>query len=250
MSSLSMSLNHLVACFLSTAGLLLSTHALGADTPPNIILIITDDQGYGDLACHGNPHIKTPQLDRLFRESTRLTDFHVSPTCAPTRSALMTGRHEFKNGISHTINERERLRLDAKILPQVLKQAGYTTGIFGKWHLGDEAPYQPEQRGFDEVFIHGAGGIGQTYPEAAVMHPETATSIRSSDITAHLKRLKATAPMCSSIKPHSGSIKCEASHRSLPTSRPMRPMALTIAHLDLTNRTPMLSHLKSHVSMG
>ncbi len=131
---------------------------------PNIILIMTDDQGYGDLACHGNPIIQTPHLDRLAAESVRFTDFHVSPTCAPTRSAIMTGRHEFKNGVTHTILERERLTLSATTLPQVLQRAGYTTGIFGKWHLGDEDPYQPGRRGFNEVFIHGAGGIGQTYP--------------------------------------------------------------------------------------
>jgi len=141
-----------------------TTSAVDAPRKPNIILILTDDQGYGDLACHGNPHIKTPNLDRMYRESTRLTDFHVSPTCSPTRSALMTGRHEFYNGVTHTIMERERMTLKATTLPQVLKRAGYTTGIFGKWHLGDEDAYQPGQRGFDEVFIHGAGGIGQTYP--------------------------------------------------------------------------------------
>ena len=131
---------------------------------PNIVLILSDDQGYGDLSCHGNPHIKTPHLDRLHGESVRLTEFHVSPTCAPTRSALMTGRHEFFGGVTHTILERERLSLKAVTLPQVLKAAGFTTGIFGKWHLGDEEAYQPGRRGFDEVFIHGGGGIGQTYP--------------------------------------------------------------------------------------
>jgi len=120
---------------------------------PNIIFIITDDQGYGDVSAHGNPILKTPNLDRLHREGVRFTDFHVSPTCAPTRAALLTGRHEFKNGITHTILERERLALDAVTLPQVLKTAGYTAGIFGKWHLGDEDAYQPEKRGFDEVFI-------------------------------------------------------------------------------------------------
>jgi arylsulfatase A-like enzyme len=135
-----------------------------AGTKPNIILIITDDQGYGDLSCHGNPILKTPNIDKLHARSVRFTDFHVSPTCAPTRSALMTGRHEFKNGVTHTINERERLNLKSFTLAQLLRRAGYTTGIFGKWHLGDEAAYQPDQRGFDEVFIHGAGGIGQTYP--------------------------------------------------------------------------------------
>jgi arylsulfatase len=131
---------------------------------PNVVLIITDDQGYGELACHGNPILKTPHLDELHRQSVRFTDFQVSPTCAPTRCSLMTGRHEFRSGVTHTINERERMSLKATILPQVLKAAGYRTGIFGKWHLGDEAPYQPDRRGFDEVFIHGAGGIGQTFP--------------------------------------------------------------------------------------
>ena len=131
---------------------------------PNIIFILTDDQGYGDLSCHGNPILKTPHIDRLHAEGVRFTDFHVSPTCAPTRSALLTGRHEFRNGVTHTILERERLALKAVTLPEVLKASGYATGIFGKWHLGDEAEYQPNRRGFDEVFIHGAGGIGQSYP--------------------------------------------------------------------------------------
>jgi len=131
---------------------------------PNILFILTDDQGYGDVGAHGNPVLKTPHLDRLRSESVRFTDFQVSPTCAPTRSALLTGRHEFKNGITHTILERERLALGAATLAEQLQKAGYRTGIFGKWHLGDEAEYQPNKRGFDEVYIHGAGGIGQSYP--------------------------------------------------------------------------------------
>ena len=131
---------------------------------PNIIFIITDDQGYGDLSCHGNPILKTPNIDRIHAEGVRFTDFRVSPTCAPTRSALMTGRHEFRNGVTHTILERERLTLKATTLAEVLRSAGYATGIFGKWHLGDEPEYQPNRRGFDEVYVHGAGGIGQTYP--------------------------------------------------------------------------------------
>jgi arylsulfatase len=131
---------------------------------PNIILIMTDDQGYGELGCHGNKIIKTPNLDKLYTESVRFTDFQVSPTCSPTRAALMTGKHEFRSGVTHTIYERERLSLKSITIAQVLKSAGYTTGIFGKWHLGDEPQYQPDKRGFDEVFIHGGGGIGQTYP--------------------------------------------------------------------------------------
>ncbi len=135
-----------------------------APSRPNIIFILTDDQGYGDLSCTGNPILKTPNLDRLHDEGVRFTDFQVSPTCAPTRAALNSGRHEFRNGVTHTIFERERLTLNATTIAQVLQGAGYATGIFGKWHLGDEAEYQPNRRGFDEVFIHGAGGIGQTYP--------------------------------------------------------------------------------------
>ncbi len=131
---------------------------------PNVVFIITDDQGYGDISAHGNPVLKTPNLDRLHAEGVRFTDFHVSPTCSPTRASLMSGRHEFRNGVTHTILERERMSLGTVTLPQTLKAAGYTTGIFGKWHLGDEAEYQPNRRGFDEVFIHGGGGIGQTYP--------------------------------------------------------------------------------------
>lgn len=130
---------------------------------PNLILVMTDDQGYAQLACHGHPWLKTPNLDKLHGQSTRFTTFMAAPTCSPTRAALMSGRHPEKNGITHTILERDRMALDTITLPQVLAKSGYKSGIFGKWHLGDEAPYQPEKRGFDEVFIHGAGGIGQAF---------------------------------------------------------------------------------------
>jgi arylsulfatase len=137
---------------------------VAAADQPNIVFILTDDQGYGDISAHGNPILKTPHLDRLRSESVRFEDFHVSPTCAPTRSALFTGRHEFKNGVTHTILERERLAPGAVTLAQTLRDSGYATGIFGKWHLGDEDEYLPTARGFTEMFIHGAGGIGQSYP--------------------------------------------------------------------------------------
>lgn len=91
---------------------------------PNIILVMTDDQGYGDLACHGNPVLKTPNLDALHARSLRFTKFQVSPTCSPTRASLLTGRHEFKNGGTHTINERERLALESVTLADMLKKAG------------------------------------------------------------------------------------------------------------------------------
>ena len=128
---------------------------------PNIILVITDDQGMGDLSCMGNKVVKTPHIDQFHDKAVRFTDFQVSPTCAPTRAALMSGRVPFKNGVTHTIYQRERMALDAYTFPQALQKAGYTTGIFGKWHLGDEEAYLPGSRGFDEVLIHGSGGIGQ-----------------------------------------------------------------------------------------
>lgn len=128
---------------------------------PNIIIVITDDQGIGDLYCMGNEVVKTPNIDRFYQQSTRFTDFQVSPTCAPTRAAIMSGRFPFKVGVTHTIQQRERMALDVYTLPQALQGAGYATGLFGKWHLGDEAAYLSRSRGFDEVLMHGAGGIGQ-----------------------------------------------------------------------------------------
>jgi arylsulfatase len=145
--------------------LLLASSTLAATTDkPNIILVMPDDVGYGDYRCLGNPIMRTPVVDAFKKQSLLFTQFHVSPTCSPCRSALMSGRHEFKNGVTHTILERERMSLKTFTLPQMLKTVGYTTGIFGKWHLGDEEAYRPESRGFDEVYIHGGGGIGQTYP--------------------------------------------------------------------------------------
>jgi arylsulfatase A-like enzyme len=142
-----------------------------AGSRPSIILVMTDDQGMGDLSCMGNPILKTPNLDRFYEKATRFRDFHVSPTCSPTRSALMSGRHDMRNGVTHTIKERELMALSTTTFPQLLQEAGYATGIFGKWHLGDPDEYQPYNRGFSEVFIHGAGGIGQAYEGSCADFP-------------------------------------------------------------------------------
>mgnify|MGYP006093566195 CR=1 FL=1 len=141
----------------------MSTDFSHAQKQPNIIFMMTDDQGYGDLACHGHPFLKTPNIDKLYAQSTRFTDYHVSPTCAPTRAALMSGRNPFEAGVTHTILERERMAPELPTVAEALQKAGYTTGVFGKWHLGEADAYQPGSRGFDEVFIHGAGGIGQNF---------------------------------------------------------------------------------------
>lgn len=144
------------------AGALMLTTAHAAERKPNVIVILTDDQGYGDMACHGNPWLKTPEIDRLHDESVRLTDFHVDPTCAPTRAALMTGRYSARTGVWLTYGSRHHLRRDEVTMADVFKQNGYETAIFGKWHLGDNYPFRPMDRGFDVSLIHGGGVVGET----------------------------------------------------------------------------------------
>ncbi len=129
---------------------------------PNVVIVITDDQGYGDLGCTGNPIIKTPHIDQLASESSGLSDYHVAPTCSPTRCSLLTGHWTNRTGVWHTIMGRSMLRENEVTVGQMFSDAGYETGMFGKWHLGDNYPYRPEDRGFTEVYRHGGGGIGQT----------------------------------------------------------------------------------------
>lgn len=135
-----------------------------ADDPkhPNVVIVITDDQGYGDLSCHGNPVLKTPRIDDLYNESVRLVDYHVAPTCSPTRAALQSGHWTNRTGVWHTIMGRSMLRENEPTIGQVFQDAGYATAMFGKWHLGDNYPYRPEDRGYSEVLRHGGGGVGQT----------------------------------------------------------------------------------------
>ncbi len=135
-------------------------------TRPNLVFVITDDNSFDTVGRYGGG-APSPNLDKLYDEGLRLNRFHVSPTCAPSRASFMTGRHEFYAGVTHTIFGRDRMNLDALTVAQMLKQSGYATGMFGKWHLGDPKPYRPFQRGFDEVWQHGAGGIGQWYPNSA-----------------------------------------------------------------------------------
>lgn len=128
---------------------------------PNVILIITDDQGYGDLGFTGNPHIKTPVLDKFARESIRFNEFCVSPVCAPTRSSLMTGRYSLRTGVRDTYNGGAQMATTEITIAEMLRESGYQTGIFGKWHLGDNYPSRPIDQGFDESLIHLSGGMGQ-----------------------------------------------------------------------------------------
>ncbi len=150
------------ACLIASAALAWIASVAAAETRPNVVLVITDDQGYGDLSCHGNTMLRTPHLDQLARASVRFTDFHVDPTCSETRAALMTGRYASRAGVWHTIMGRSILHRDETTLGQVFAASGYRTGAFGKWHLGDNFPYRPHDRGFQETLVHGGGGVGQT----------------------------------------------------------------------------------------
>ncbi len=128
---------------------------------PNVILVMTDDQGYGDLSCHGNPVLKTPHLDQMHAESVRFTDFHVSSFCTPTRAALMSGNHPAKTGAYRTSSGRTMMHPEEKTVAHLFAEHGYATGMVGKWHLGDNAPHRPQDRGFQDVVWHRCGGIGQ-----------------------------------------------------------------------------------------
>ncbi|MBN2133156.1 MAG: arylsulfatase [Sedimentisphaerales bacterium] len=127
---------------------------------PNVVLIMTDDQGYGDLRCHGNPIIKTPNLDALHSESVRFTNFHVNAFCSPTRASLLTGRMSDRTHVRTTVYSRNHLNRDETTMAEFFKATGYRTGHFGKWHLGRNYPYRPIDRGFDRWVGHGDGGTG------------------------------------------------------------------------------------------
>lgn len=145
----------------------------GAADAPNVLVVITDDQGFGDLGAHGNPVLKTPQLDAFAKQSAWLKNFYVSPVCSPTRSSLLTGQYNYRTGVVDTFIGRSLMRPDVKTLPEYLAAAGYRTGLFGKWHLGDNYPLRPEDRGFQETLWSQGGGLAQPsdHPD---MDPKTA----------------------------------------------------------------------------
>ena len=141
--------------------------------PPNIILVMTDDQGWAQVGSHGNEMIDTPHLDRLATESVEFTRFYVSPVCAPTRASLMTGRYNYRTGVIDTYLGRAMMHGDEVTLAEMLGDAGYRTGIFGKWHLGDNYPLRAIDQGFQQALIHKGGGIGQPSdpPETSYFDP-------------------------------------------------------------------------------
>ncbi|MFW6369981.1 MAG: arylsulfatase [Bacteroidota bacterium] len=132
------------------------------DTHPNVIFIILDDVGYGDLGFYGNPWIQTPVIDSLLADAVRLGNFHVTPEGTSSRAGLLTGKNCNRVGVWGSYGNRHILDANETILPEIFKENGYVTGMFGKWNLGTNFPFGPEYRGFDEVLRHGGGGIGQT----------------------------------------------------------------------------------------
>ncbi len=152
-----------ILCVLTTLTLLSSCGLLNQQYvgQPNIILIMTDDQGWSQLGVHGDPTLQTPHLDGLAAESVEMTRFYVSPVCAPTRAALMTGHYNYRTGVVDTYLGRAMMDPAEVTIAEMLRDAGYSTGIFGKWHLGDNYPQRTTDQGFEESVVHKGGGIGQ-----------------------------------------------------------------------------------------
>jgi arylsulfatase A-like enzyme len=131
----------------------------GGAERPNVLVILSDDQGMGDFSCYGNPVLKTPNLDKLHGESVRFTDFHVAPMCTPTRGQLLTGLDALHSGASSVCAGRSFIRRGTPTMPEIFRASGYKTSLFGKWHLGDSYPNLPHQRGFEEAVYHLGWGI-------------------------------------------------------------------------------------------
>lgn len=149
---------NLVVSVISLFSVVVDPLAFAAERP-NVLIVMTDDQGYGDFSAHGNPVLKTPHLDKLRSESVRFTDFHVAPMCTPTRGQLMTGVDAIRNGATSVTAGRAFVRRQVPMMPEIFATAGYRTGLFGKWHLGDNYPHRPNDRGFQDAMYHLGWGI-------------------------------------------------------------------------------------------
>jgi arylsulfatase A-like enzyme len=135
--------------------------AFSADTRPNVVIMLIDNHSYFELSCHGHPVLQTPRIDRLAQQGVSFTDFNAPPFCSPSRAELLTGRYALRAGIYNTVGGVSILHRNERTLADFMKEEGYRTAVFGKWHLGNTYPYAPRFRGFDEVFIHGGGGVSQ-----------------------------------------------------------------------------------------
>ncbi|MEY5011300.1 MAG: hypothetical protein RLZZ253_2439 [Verrucomicrobiota bacterium] len=149
--------------FLLCLCLVLISLSVFAEAKPNVLIILADDQGWGDLSVHGNPDLQTPRIDSLAQEGALMDRFFVCPVCSPTRAELLTGRYYTRTGVHGVSVGQERLNLDETTLAQVFKNAGYATGAFGKWHNGTQHPYHPNARGFDEFYGFCSGHWGSYF---------------------------------------------------------------------------------------
>jgi arylsulfatase A-like enzyme len=168
-------------------GALLLAPLLAMARPPNVVMIVTDDQGWGDLSISGNTNLATPHIDSLATAGATLARFHVQPVCSPTRAEILTGRYAVRSGVYDTSAGGERLNLDERTIADVFKAAGYATGAFGKWHNGEQYPYHPNGRGFDEFYGFCSGHWGD-YFDAPLEHNGKAVQSRGylpDDLTDH-----------------------------------------------------------------
>ena len=149
----------MLASWLST----ITTHLEAAPTHPNIVVVLADDQGWGDLSCHGNTNLRTPWIDSLARDGALFERFYVCPVCSPTRAEFLTGRYHLRGGVINVSTGGERLALDERTIANVFRSAGYATGAFGKWHNGIQYPYHPNGRGFDEFYGFCSGHWGEYF---------------------------------------------------------------------------------------
>jgi arylsulfatase A-like enzyme len=194
---------------------------------PNVIVIITDDQGYGDLGCHGNPQIRTPHLDAFAKESVRLAQFHVCPVCSPTRSSLLTGRYNYRTGVVDTFAGRSMMHADELTLAEILGEAGYKTGIFGKWHLGDSYPLRAMDQGFQEALTIKGGGLGQNSDPPGGDHYQDPTLYRNGKpfkSKGYVSDLFTDAAI-EFVTAHKASPSSRTSPSTRPTTRSRRPRA-------------------------
>jgi arylsulfatase A len=139
----------------------MSPAILMSQAKPNVIIMLTDDQGYGDVGFHSNPYLKTPHIESIARDGIEMTHFFSYPNCAPTRAALLTGRYPYRTGVVGVTQVDHLMNTSEVTLAEILSENGYRTGIFGKWHLGDNCPMRPTDQGFQEALVHKGGGIGQ-----------------------------------------------------------------------------------------
>lgn len=195
---------------------------------PNIVLILTDDQGYGDVGIHGNEKVKTPNIDRFAREGVRMTRFYNNPVCSPTRASIMTGRDYYRTGVIHTSRGGAKMHGDEVTVAEHLANGGYKTGIFGKWHLGDNYPMRPQDQGFLETLVHTSGGIEQP--------PDVQNSYFDPELWRNGKRVKAQG-YCTDVFFNAALTFIEANREApffvyLPTNAPHTPLEVSPKYSD------------------